>query len=737
MSLAKSIMRKRRLTLYSLCLLVLSLQPVISTYIESREKFCTESYYTQVDINDTQRTANRTSSQIPLTYAMDKLVAFAGSPTEFAGLLGGGGAVLIVGVVLIVAAIVTSGSLIAFCCCLKVSKSPSPGYTKWFCVSATVLWGIYVGVLVASIVYANIIYRSLDFVNCGIASVPFDTLQGVNKGRLQFIGFKNLETFFDDYLQEVGNLSAKTNNFDVITSKNLGEGTTSLKLALKNFYTNYKDKITNDSTGASSKPTTIKAIEAAKEFVSTSIETEFNLYNAIIERLNEAAKKGKALGNSGTLATTKTNIKILKGLTSDLATSLSNSADKIVNAFATGTSYTTTLEIILVVLGFVMFGAMGCALLIQMCMYAKGRCLSCRKVTKALMIVTALVLIVFSALGTIFLAISIGSGTICQFLSNILTDSKIDTYVTADTFGGNITSLLTNCIPSEKKGDLLNVFTDKSVQDTFNETVWLFDGMTSYENARTDLETTSNIVSVDELTTWWGKFRSGLFYDHQNVTDTLAALNKLISCGKISYSLNLNNCTSSSSITCQDFSSVKTFNAPDCTDDLDQSKKLFNNLKLYTDETKLLLTEMTTAMTSNDTGNPSPQLLFRNIRTNLKSISSDYLAARSAIPSSMGDATRIKANFGSSVNCQILRKEAENLETVLCFTLNQPMFMFSILVIASVVLILIGLWLMCVSLRNFKPTSEGGEEEGGDVAMSMNDTQMTNMDADDNRKSSK
>jgi hypothetical protein len=729
-------MKERRLALYLLCALALTLRPVIAPYVESRERFCTNDYYSKIIISDEDRTTKRASSQIPLTFPMDKLVAFVGSPAQFAGLLGGGGAVLIAGVVLLVAAILTSGALIAFCCCLKVSKSPNPAHTKWFCVAAFVLWGVFVCVLIAVIVYANVIYSSLDFVNCGIASVPFDTLQGVNRDRLQFIGFKNLETFFNDYLEEVGYLNSKTNNFDAITSKNLAEGTTSLKLALKNFYTNYKDKTTNDSTGSTAKPATIKSLEVSKEFVSPGIEAEFNLYNGIIEKLNEAAKRGKALGNSGTLAATKNNVKILKTLVGDLASNLASSADKIVDSFASGTSYAMTLEITIVVLGFAMFGAMGFALLIHMCMYAKGRCLSCRKITKALMIVTALILIIFSMLATLFLAISIGSGTICQFLSNILSDSKVETYITADTFGDKITTLLTNCIPTEKKGDLLNIFTEKSVQDTYNETVWLFDGMTSYENIRTNLDSTTNIVSVEELTTWWGKYRSGLFYDHANVTVTLAALNKLISCGKISYTLNVNNCTTTSGVSCIDFNTVKTFNAPDCTDDLDQSKKLFNNLKLYTDETKLLLTEMNNAMISTDTGNPSPNLLFKTIRTNLKSINLDYLGARSAIPSSMGDATRIKTNFGTAVNCQILRKEAENLETVLCFTINQPMFMFSVLVTASVVLILIGLWLMCISLRNFKPPSNG-DEDGGEAAMSMNDTQLTNMENDAGRKSLK
>ena len=728
-------MRKRRSALYFLCLLAFVLHSVIAAYIESREKFCTASYYSKVDISEAERIANRAASQIPLAYAMDKLVSFAASPTEFAGLLGGGGAILIAGVVLVVVAIITLGSFISFCCCLKISKSPSPGQTKWFCISATVLWGIYVCVLIASVIYANSVYNALDFVNCGIASVPFDTLQGVNIGRLQFIGFKNLETFFNNYLEEIGNLSSKTNNFDAISSKNLGEGTASAKVSLKNFYLNYKDKTTSDSTGNSAKPMTITSMEVSKEFVSPEIEAEFNFYNTIIDRLNEAAKRGKALGNSGTLATAKGNVRILKELISTLSKSLSSSADKVVDAFAVATYYTTTLEVLLIVFGLIMFGAMGFALLILMCMYAKGRCLSCKKMIKALMIATVLALIVSCVLGTVFLAASIGTGTICQFLSNILTNSNIDAYVSADSFGGNITTLLTNCIPVEKKGDLLNIITEKSVQDTYNETVWLFDGMTSYENARSDLQSSSRSVSIDELTAWWAKFRSGLFYEHKNVADTLGALNKLINCGKISYALNLNNCTSSSSVVCQDFNSIKTFNAPDCVDDLDQSKKLFNNLKLYTDETKLLLTEMTTAMTSNDTNNPSPNLLFRNIRTNLNSIRADFLAARSAIPTSMGDATRIKTNFGNSVNCTILRKEAENLETVLCFTINQPMFLFAILVIASVALILIGLWLMCLSLRNFKAPSDG--EEGADIAMSMNDTQLTNMDADDNRKSIK
>ena len=308
---------------------------------------------------------------------------------------------------------------------------------------------------------------------------------------------------------------------------------------------------------------------------------------------------------------------------------------------------------------------------------------------------------ILGIIAIILLVASISLNTVCHAVGDVLSATDV-----ASTVGGYgvqiddfINKIINQCIPAGATGDITNLISTNT--DVFASTKGFIDGLTTFDALKANVtQTGDSSPTIDATVSIWNNFKTSYWPDQPNAVVSLNEFKKLVS-SDTRWELNASNCTSNSG--CKDIYSSTSFTAPSCSSNSARANTLYNNLKQFTKDEDTLLGNMITSLNGPDAN--TPLSLNKANKSKVKTVFSSFESIKSRLQTTIGKVSTFNNGLLANLNCTILRKEIDNLESTFCFKFNQSLYFFAVLLIWIVFFLLFYSWCICYALR-YMPTAE-------------------------------
>lgn len=669
-----------------LLILLLVSPTLLRTYKQIYNEACTASGLKSLDISEDERAKKRTS----VTSAYVSVPNFASfiNTKEIQYLVKEVGSYIILMIILTILCLASFVFYLMFCCC-KRSKSATRLKSKTFCWISIIPLITFLALFIAMLVYLGKLNAERKDTSCGLASIPYNFLEGVNTGTLKFLGLRTLFSVLTDFKIEISNLQNLDPNFSSIINSGIVDLSSQALASLPSFYQKYTNSTTIDGTGVQNRPLTVSQLTSN---INPTIEKEFTTYDEVARKLYVSANAGRNLLSTSSLTdvqnSLQTTINELKNLTADVDSNF-GSAIEAVDYFdqyaPVGYWIVLGLGIVMVILSIVS--------MILVALTVKHITDKYRVAIKIIIAIIGLFSFLLGIIAVVMLIGTIGFGSICQATANILTTNDIRSELKQYQLDISpfVENVLVKCLPLNSNGDLTDVLTNGT--NVYAQATYLLDGVTLYGDVQTYVVNQTNFSpAINATTTLWEKYRVSILADHENIKPVLEQLNDLVVCGDYYFSLNEANCTDAN---CQGIYNFTNFKPPSCSEDQTQAAALYQRIKDFTSQEDQLLTQMKKDL--NGPSSTAPLTLQTNLKTKLKELNPILTDLSSRLRNTTQFSRSFQEGFAKNMNCTVLRKALNDIESTLCFSFNQNLYYFVSLlcfVVLSLLMLAWALWLM-------------------------------------------
>lgn len=680
-------------------------------YTEIYNDYCTDEILTQIDISEAERIEMR-NSQVGPYITVNSIVDVIDNHS-ISQIVKDAGVYIILLIILTVFCLISFIVYLCFCCCCDRAQSSSATKANIYIIITLIFIVTSIALFIALIVFLVKLNTNRGATSCSLASVPKELLDGVNTPEQKFLGFNNLISILTSFKNELGNISTLANDFDQIANKGL---TTSSKAALNSlstFSNTFKERTTTDGTGAQAKPLTVTTLT---DKVNDAISTEFAIYDEVATKITNAAVAGKQFAQNINVASIQNSLSTIITQFTDLSTKVSDVFGEVV----TGVDYYNQYAPIgyWLTFGFgLLILILGVIAVIFVCIMIRRHTDQRRMGVKFCLSFSSFFIFLLGIIAIALLVSTISINSVCHAIGEVLSAKDVGAQIQSYGFEIDdfVIKVINECLPADSSGDVTNLISvDTGV---FNQSKVLIDGLAIYEELKTNLtKTGAESPSITATVDVWQKFSTSIFPDHQNTLVTLNSLNNLISCSSQSFQLNANNCTSSG---CQGIYDSTGFTAPGCSSNSAEASTLYNRLKTFTNDEKQLVGEMIVGLSG--TSPNTPLSLNKDLKVKINETISSFENIKSKLQNTITQVSAFKDGLAANLNCTILRREMNNLESSFCFNFNRNLHYFAVLMIFIVLFMFFYSWCLCCSLR-YMPTQEAismpkNEESNGGLYM--------------------
>jgi len=672
--------------LATLVILILASPTLLRTYKQIYDETCTSDGLKNLDISEEERVKKRDS--LISTYVSVPSVASFVQTKEIKYLAKEAGSYLILMIILTALCLGSFVFYLMFCCC-KRAKSASRFKSQAFCFISIAPLVTFLALFIVMLVYLGKMNINRMDTSCGVASVPNNFIDGVNTNTLKFLGLKTLFSVLTDFKSEISNLQGLGPVFSSILNSGIVDLSSQALASLPTFYQKYANSTTLDGTGVQNRPLTVRQLTPK---INPQIEKEFATYDEVSEKLLRSAAAGRNLLASNSLNDVQNTIQMiineLKNLTSDVTDNFSAVIDTV-DYFDrySPIGYWITLGF-----GIVMVIASIAAMILAF--YTVKKITDrYRLVIKIIIAVIGFFSFLMGIIAIVMLVGTIGLGSVCQAAAGILNanDIKAEIKQYQLKISPFVENVLINCLPLNSTGDLTNLFTNGT--DVYAQTTYLLDGVTFYRDIQAAVvNQTSLSPAIKTTTDQWENYRVSIFADHDNIKPILDQLNDLVICGDYYFAMNEVNCTDAN---CQGLYNTTSFKPPSCSQDQTQAATLYQRLKEVATQQDTLLTAMQKDL--NGPSSSAPLTLQNNLKAKLNELNPILNDLSARLQKTTQFSRSFQQGFAKNMNCTVLRKALNDIETTLCFSFNVNLYYFVCLlcfVVLSLLMMAWALWLM-------------------------------------------
>ncbi len=362
---------------------------------------------------------------------------------------------------MVIAAFLSIPFFILTCCCIK-NKGKS-GKTKCYFFITFGLLVCFIAIFAALIVFIAKLDQSYNEVNCVIAKLPNDLLNGV-QGEIQFIGLFGLQNMIKNLQGEINNLSSLSSSFDNIISSNLNESANSAIQSIDSFYSSFKNSETIDAEGVDDIPI---PVEELTEKVNDGVKLEFESYGQVASSLSTAAVEGKKYSDPSKVTSTTSTLDSVVVSLDELIAPLDDSLG-IMNENMESISGFLPMAYWFV-LGVGIFFSLSYFFMVTV-LYKQACSGSCYKMSMLIRIFLIALSFLTFILAMISLLLMISStfiSSFCDFSQKILDQTDFGDFLAKFSIeiSGKELAFFNECLPAEASGDLMNILDVPSFGD--------------------------------------------------------------------------------------------------------------------------------------------------------------------------------------------------------------------------------------------------------------------------------
>lgn len=667
------------------------------TYTEIYDAYCSADVLASFEMTEDERISRRGSLKGAYV-SVDSIVDVIQNKSA-SKILKEAGAYIILMIILTVLCLISFLTFLGFCCCCDRAGGNTVGKAKLYAFFTFVFIVTFAALFIALLVFLGKLNTRKSETGCVLASIPKDLLDGVNTSGLSFIGFKQLSNILTRFKNDLTNLSSVSADFDNIISQNLASASQTALASLPPFYNKYKDSKTSDGAGSSGKPLTIQSLTTG---INDAIYAEFKIFDDVSTKITQAAQTGKQYAqDASSTASIQSSI-------SSIVTQINNFTDQIDSSFGqavTGVDYFNQYAPIgyWLTLGFgllvAILGTIAFCLIVRMIRSSTD---SCRMGVKFCLSFNGFLIFLLGIIAVVLLVASISLNSVCHAVGDVLNASDVASEVAKYQLQIDplINNIINQCIPRNASGDVSSLLTGNV--NVYNQTQTFMDGITLYDSLKKNItQAGDSSPTIAATVTYWTSFKTSVLPDQPAAVAALSQLNDLVKCGGTTYQLNSQNCTESG---CQGIYQSSGFSAPSCSSNGAQATTFYTNLKAFTTDEDALLGKMITDLSGSDAS--TPLSLNNASRSKVKAVFTSFDNIKAKLQGTVDLVSNFTNGFASSLNCTVLRRELNNLESSFCFAFNQNLYYFAVLLIWIVFFLFFYSWCICYSLR-YMPAPDG------------------------------
>lgn len=592
--------------------------------------------------------------------------------------------------VLIALAVISFIIFLFYCCCCDRYSGASR------CVQ--IVLSIIVFVAMAAIIVLMIINAvkvtkfplGVNNILCSILEFPLVLIKGNSTDAPTFLGFDNLINVMNNLLNDFSGFSKYKNDLTTISNSDVKTSTQTCIKSLNDFNaTTTTTYLSWDSVSVKAVPLSINAYNSDGAGI---VMTEFTTLDVAATQIVSGAKSGVSMFDSFNISSIKDAIQpIIDNLNNikqnvnsfgsninDISNTLNEKSPLIVGIFAGLLALVVALSgVITLFILFALFRGQDC----------------CRCCIKLFMVLTALIVILYALLSTVFFGITLMSNSVCEGVSQIMTSDDISATLAnlGVTVPSDLNQFVNTCLSKTATGDLSTFLPD--TKGFLGQIESLFSGINQMDQIQSVItQSGGKSVTITKLIDSLADIKAGKIPDHTNVVASLGQLNNLISCSGASVALSNAGCGSTAG--CIGLAE-NSYSAPACATDATAVNNLVTNIKKYISEESTMLNMF---ITNISTATNSPGANAQIVYSKFQSIINTFKNAKNSIQNTINSAQQgldIKKNY----NCTILRAQVVNISTNICVGLAGILNGITIILIVFLYIVLALLWCSCCVLQ--------------------------------------
>jgi len=597
---------------------------------------------------------------------------------------------------------------ICICCCNGKDNN------KGCCISCNLVISLvglvgFTGCCIMLAVYVTGVKNGMNEVNCALHKVNNDIVNG-NKSVNDFMGFFPLTNVLNQYIADFEKLvNNHKGNLQDIVNYDLENDSKSALDSIDTFHSANKDQQTPDGVGTNA--ITHSTSDVLSGFVDAAT-TEFTALHDTCKAVHEGAESGLEQVNNPDMQSVIDSIKELVNTVLGIIVTFDASFGSIGNTYETVDTQYNLAQIIFIVF---CFGCLLIALLIFIglcCAYNNKGCdkFCCCRIIIAVLGIFCLIFMIFSFAVAV---VAFATSATCGMMQTFGNEKGINDFIDLFQLEGDMKIILTTCLLETGDGNLTTIFmgdgsNGQSNTDMFKDVQVLLDMFDSYQDLLAAIPADKMSVAFTQYKEAVTKFKTGELPDHDNVANSLATLNQIISCHTEEYSLTAASCPSGK--TCIDLSTTTSYSNPGCADaaqDADASK-LVTDLNRYINATITLVDDLIKKSYDQGTTPTSPNELYHETTKNfflaidkLNLIKTDLSATIAMLENN---------DIMQGTNCKILRAEFQTLETTMCFSFVPNLYKFMLVAFIASCFFFSFLWHFCCGTFCLERSGEHGED---------------------------
>lgn len=658
---------------------------------QSHLKVKTFAFCEGLDLEDPKKTDSefeeaRKNIKNSFSSKIDKIISFYKDDSigdlfsSFAGF-----AILLI--LLMILACVSIFIFISFC--LGKFKQPENEVKKLrFLVINIILIICFLAIFFIMIIYVRRADKSFLRSQCGLYLIPTSLIEGLFTENIRFIGFQGIELVYGHLENDIPNLKKGYLLFERIFSNEIAApGNLAYQSTVY-----YKDKFLNHKTtndkGIRKTPISVLQLTPG---INYKLEQDFGWISSVALKANNAAQIGRHLN------TEADDLKKQSVEFRDRLDGINNKMTAFFKKFGTKSEkamgYGKIGYIMLIVLFLVTLIFSSVLVIILFCMTKSGECYFCKKCTKIILIFFG-----FSILAFLFgiFVLMVGSSSVSSFckvygemnqgnlevlknLENPLPDDIFDVLETCyDKTSSDIYPLLTKGTNST------------FLKEDFKRLHDLVNGVSYYALFIRNRPNTTYFENITDFEKNLDAINDGLISDHVNITNAINSINSEIDCNNENIQFNKENCDSSD---CKIISENPSFSIPSCANQKSDLQNIYNNLKLYEDNEKELMTEMKKEF---KTTKDAPLIKYEESERILEKVKDDYYKVQGLMLNTLTQFGKYNVTYDKATECHNLRNLFLKLEDDLCFEYSRNLYkIFLISLFGAILLFFMALFLFC------------------------------------------
>ena len=368
-----------------------------------------------------------------------------------------------------------------------------------------------------------------------------------------------------------------------------------------------------DGEAQNSVPTVISSLT---DNINSKIEAEKNEYLYVGQKLFEGTTKGKELSQGSTLADTtngfETGISNIVTMKNDITQVFSD----MTKYFYLTTNYFQYLSIMFIlILALTVIVAFGTQLVI--CFRVQNKCHATACLTKTFVAILGLLTFALTVVLLVFVLLNFAMGGVCDFAyQGTLKAGDIGDVAT--TVPSSLATLMsTDCMKEGGVGKIPEEYiplADQTMKDKFSIVGQFMHGFSTYNNFLKTKENNDSENAIKQTEKEWDLYKTGIWYNFDNVEGTLGTLNTNVSGCSEQWVLNSQNCTSvQTGNLCRSVSTTDVFDkARDCITSKQDAQDSFDKMKNYLQGQGIMMNKMILDLTGGQETSPLSNVILYN-----------------------------------------------------------------------------------------------------------------------------